>query len=309
MPRGRPPGSKNKKKYQTNNKLKRYNSTRYRGFKKQGSVNSMYHSAIPRTLQIATRRTNSVTLRFVKNLCYTIDPVKDLAAQWNYNFSIRANSIYDILQQNGSPLNENGPVIQAQDPEYNPTLGVVTNADGWERYRLQYQHFTVLGSKIQTTCQPMTWSSVSDGSNDVAPATTYIQLSGVSNQITRISPMRSIVKYPYVKRAQILAAPGGGGINAAGTRLYQFYSARKFEGVKDVVDNQQLRGRFENNFGQALQPGEQSFFNVGLVNTMNQSSYPIDTAAAKKPPKCLFRIKVEYIVKLTEPTNTNDVTQ
>ena len=215
MPRGRPPGSKNKKKYQTNNKLKRYNSTRYRGFKKQGSVNSMYHSSVPRTLQIATRRTNSVTLRFVKNLCYTIDPVLDAGVQWNYNFAIRANSIYDILQQNGSQLNDNGLVIAAQDPEYNPTVGLKTNADGWERYRLQYQHFTVLGSKIQTTCQPMTWSSLSDGSNDVAPSTTYIQLSGVANQITRVSPMRSIVKYPYVKRAQIIASPGGGGVNAA----------------------------------------------------------------------------------------------
>jgi len=307
----RPKGSKNKSK--TNIRQQRINTTRYKkGFRKPGSTASYYHNSVPRTLQVATRRPNSTTLRFVKNLTYEIDPqITASAQQWNYHLSFRANSIYDIIKDNGLLLNANSlsPVVKAQDPEYNPTGGLIVNADGWDRYRLQYQHFTVLGSKIQTTCQPMTWSSSSSGDNEIAPTTAYIQLSGVDGQISRASPMRELVKKPYLKRAQIIASVGGGGTMSAGVRLYQFYSARKFEGVNDVMDNNNLRGRFANPNGNGASPQEQTYYNIGFVNTINQATYPQVSADIKRPPKMLMRVKLEYIVKLTEPTDTNDVTQ
>ena len=111
--------------------------------------------------------------------------------------------------------------------------------------------------------------------------------------------MDSISKLPYYKRAQILGSATQG--FGQGKRLYQFYSAKKFEGVKDVVDNSQLRGRFPNQTtGDPLnQPGEQSFFYYGIVNTV---------PAAVAPSAGIMRIRVEYIVHLSEPTNSNITT-
>lgn len=287
-----------------NRKLRRRNNNRYKkGFKKVGSTNKLYHNKIPRTLQVATRRVNSQMLRFVKNLTYEIRPggVSPVSAsKENIFLTIRANSIYDILQQNGSQ-NTSG-VWNPQDSTYGPLPGAVVNADGYERWNEIFQHFTVMGSKIQATFQPDQWSANGGtGIPLVAPTTAYITLSGVVNQVNRFTPMSELVKLPYLKRAQVIAGPNRGG---EGVRLYNFYSAKKFEGVKDVGDNQQLRGRFNNEVSSVgSPPGEQSFFNIGLVPTITNE---LGSQAGNHQPGGIFRVKVEYIVRLTEPTDTNN---
>lgn len=216
----------------------------------------------------------------------------------NIFLSIRANSIYDILYQNGK-LNQ-ANTWNAQDPEYNPSSGLVVNADGYSDWNERFQHFTVLGSKIQVTYQPNTGGHVADGTSSRVPSTLYITLSGVPDQVTQNTPMRSIAKLPYLKRAQVMA----NNEDASGVRLYSFYSARKFEGVKDPADNSQLKGNFSNALQSPSEPHEKSYFNVGLVPTAYQN---VGSTGVPVAPGGIMRVKVEYIVKLTEPTDTNQV--
>lgn len=285
-----------------NKKLQRRNNQRYKkGFNKAGKTNKLYHSSIPRTLQVATRRYNSQMLRFVKNLVYEVNPQ---TLSENIFLSIRANSIYDILQNNGSQ-NQPGTWLPQDDVEYPVTAGHIVNADGWDAWRERFQHFTVIGSKLQVTYQPTQLSVVdtagtANGTVAQAPSTLYITLSGVANQISNTTAMRAIVNLPYLKRGAIHSNVQG----QNGKRLYSFYSAKKFEGVKDVIDNQQLRGRFLNSFGSANQVSEQSFFNVGICPTVENT---LGGSSDKKPPGGIIMLKVEYIVKLTEPTDTNQV--
>lgn len=277
--------------------LKNRNNQRLkRGFRKVGRTNKLYHNKIPRTLQIATRRPNSETLRFVKNLTYYVMP--QTAMTENIFLSIRANSIYDILYQNGK-LNQAG-TWNAQDPEYNPSSGLVVNADGYNDWNERFQHFCVLGSKVQVTYQPNTGGHDATGTSARVPSTLYITLSGAPDQVTHMTPMRSIAKLPYLKRAQIMA----NNEDASGARLYSFYSARKFEGVKDPSDNSQLKGNFSNVLQSPSEPHEKSYFNIGLVPTAYQN---VGSAGQPVAPGGIMRVKIEYIVRLTEPTDTNQV--
>lgn len=279
-----------------NKRLKRYNNLRYKkGFTKPRGTNKQYHPKIPRTLQIATRRNNSQMLRFVKNMTYEIN---NQSLTENIFLTVRANSIYHILANNGSQ-NQPGTWL-AQSSVYNATSGLVVNADGYNEWNERFNHFTVLGSKIQVTYQPIQAAHDATGKALTAPTTLYITLAGHAGQIGPSTPMSAIAGLPYQKRAQIM----GSNTDASGARLWSFYSAKKFEGVKDVMDNAKLKGTFSNSLTSPHQPVEQSFFNVGLVPTAQQS---LGISSPPKIPAGIFRVKVEYIVKLTEPTNTNQV--
>jgi len=274
-----------------NKKLKRYNNQRYKsGFRKAGSTNKLYHPAIPRTLQVATRRTNSQMLRFVKNMTFGVNPQ---ALSENIFLTIRANSINNIMV-NGGGQNQGG-TWTAQDPLNYGSAVAVVNADGWDDWNLRFQHFTVLGSKCQVTYEPIDVQYEPSGAPKFIPSTLYINLSGVNGAIDPLTACKDVIKKPYTKRAQILQSSMAGG-----KRLYSFYSAKKFEGVSDVLDNSNLRGRL----GTGTPPSENSFFNIGLVPTINSA---LGGAVSQTSPSGIMRVKMEYIVKLTEPTLTNEV--
>lgn len=279
-----------------NRRLKRHNNLRYKkGFRKPRGTNKQYHSKIPRTLQVATRRNNTQMLRFVKNLTYEVN---SQSLTENIFLTVRANSIYNILTNNGSQ-NQPGSWT-AQSSSYDPSGSLVVNADGYNEWNERFNHFTVLGSKIQVTYQPIQSAHDATGKSVTAPTTLYITLAGHAGQLGPSTPMSDIAQFPYQKRAQIM----GNNTDASGARLWSFYSAKKFEGVKDVMDNAKLKGTFSNVLSSPHQPVEQSFFNVGLVPTAQQT---LGVSGLPKIPAGIFRVKVEYIVKLTEPTNTNQV--
>jgi hypothetical protein len=264
-----------------------------KGFKKQGNTNALYHPRIPRTLQLATRRPNQRYLRFVKNMVLKITPQ---ANEQHVNFCCRANSIGDIMVKNGSQMTANSIVAQGSDyqPVWPSTEGQpVTDCESFDKWKDRFQHFTILGSKVSLTYEPI-------GTNAGEPTTLYLGVGGIESQIQNVTDMNSISKLPYYKRAQILGSATQG--FGQGKRLYQFYSSKKFEGVRDVIDNQQLRGRFPNQVtGDLLnQPGEQSFFYWGIINTVPN--------AAVAPCAGIMRARVEYIVHLSEPTNSNITT-
>jgi hypothetical protein len=259
-------------------------------FSKVGNTNKLYHPSVPRTLQIATRRHKSQMLRFVKNMTFGVQPQQFAE---NIFLTIRANSIYNILQQNGGQ--NQGGTWNAQNSQNYGTGQAVVNAEGWEEWKDRFQHFTVMGSKCQVSFEPISVGYNAQGSSRFEPATLYCNLSGVTGAITPNTACKDVVAKPYTSRAQILAS------NArSGKRIYGFYSTKKYEGVKDVMDNSNLRGRL----GTGAVPNEGSYFTVGLVPTVANA---LGAEPTNPLPNGIFRVKLEYIVKLTEPTLTNQV--
>ena len=98
-----------------------------KNFSKVGNTNKLYHPSVPRTLQIATRRHKSQMLRFVKNMTFGVQPQQ---FSENIFLTIRANSIYNILQQNGSQ--NQGGTWNAQNALDYGTGQLVVNAEGWD---------------------------------------------------------------------------------------------------------------------------------------------------------------------------------
>lgn len=300
-----------------NKKAKVGKSQRSKYFKPMGNTNNLYRPRIPRTLQIATRRPTYTTLRFVKNMTFKVEPQLNqtqgvpINAQQNCCLTINANAITNILPysvgNNGTNFQENtniGQIWYSQNPtDYGPPLtvgqGVVTHAEGVERFQDIYKHYTVLGSRCQVTYEPY-------GTNSGDPATLYIGLnSAPANAITPLSDMADINSQPYFKRAQVLGNPNAG--SGQGVRVYQNYSARKFEGVKDPTDNSILRGSFPTSdpVAASVEPNEKTFYKVGIMNTISEATGNQGVAA----PRGVMRIKVEYITRVTEPTQKNPVSQ
>lgn len=266
-------------------------------FPRTKNTNSLYRRPIPRTLQIADRRNKSQVLRFVTNQTYRVVPGGTVGGMENVFLNFRANSIYNILDANS---NAAGTFVSQAPSDYGPSVN--TNATGWHEWDQRYAHFTVLGSRLQCTFEP---TNVAVGTNAV-PATFYIALMS-GNQVAQITAgkeMSFINKLPYTKRASIspthessiLTYKSSGYSGVQGVRLDLNYSAKKFAGVHDVTDNDQLKGGFNGS-----QPNHQDHFIVGLRNTIPSG------AAADRMPEGILRIKLQYIVKLTEPTLTNQV--
>ncbi len=251
---------------------------------KKYSTSSSYRKSKPRTLQIATRRNPNQVLRFVINQTYWYDGTKTPAGKTAV-LQYRANSIFHAQVPSSSISGE----FISQDPQLysNYTTDNITqDADGWTEWSARYQHFCVLGSKIQSTFEPTTTGSAS---------VHFHHLSGVGNAIDANSQMKDINKLPYTYRNSIVATTVQRG--NTGSRMSQQYSAKKYEGVSNVQDNSNLRGSFGGG-----QPAEQTFFYLGIA--------PATQMTATSPninPQGIIRVKVEYIVMLKEPTETNQV--
>lgn len=296
--------SRTMKKRNARSKLMKRNVNRNR---------NLYRTKVPRTLQLATHRPTRATLKFVKNMTFMIKPggTGGTGTRANTAFSIRANSIDDLFgQAGGTVINGyannaiNAGWVTGQDISYSPGAVIPTvpvQADGYENWTQRFQHYVVSGSKISVTYEPI---SASDQVSQ-EPATLYCCLNGSENKINHTTEMDDIVKFPYLKRSQILvgntkAGPGAQSIGQGG-RVDNFYSARRFQNVKDPLDNSNLRGRFDSAPGtyDGAPPSEASYFYFGLCNTMPNQSL--------NAPNGIMRVKVEYITKLIEPTSTNQI--
>jgi len=280
-----------KRTFRRNNKKKTYRKKPY------SSKRSDYRSSIPRTIQIATKRNMNQKLKFVLNQTYVVDP-SVLDAGKSAVLSYRANSIYNSHMPTSVTATAN--LFKSQDPtKYNnngsATPVISQNADGWDSWSSRYQHFCVMGSKISYTFEP---------TETGAPAILCSHLSGVSSAVTTDTPSSRLNELPYVFRHSLATQGVTSGINATtGIRGSMKYSARKFEGVNDPDDNSNLRGRFANaNLNPPVvgaTPTEQSFFYLIMA--------PVDPATSTKMPGGVLRVKIEYIVHLKEPTESNQI--
>ncbi|AXQ66189.1 MAG: putative capsid protein [Circoviridae sp.] len=271
-------------------------SSNYKGRKmksryfKKSSVSGNYRKSKPRTLQIATRRNPNQVLRFVVNQTYYLDGTAAAKGETAV-LCFRANSIYN----SHLPTSAIAGQWLSQDPTKYSNLiadNVVQSADGYSEWKDRYQHFCVLGSKIQSTFEPSTTGQAS---------VHFHHLSGIVNTITKDTEMKDINKLPYIFRNSIMATTVQRG--NTGSRMSQQYSAKKFEGVSNVNDNSNLRGSFATaSSPQGSPPGEQSFFYVGVAPTTQKPA-----TSPNQTPSGVVRIKIEYICMLKEPTESNQV--
>jgi len=226
-----------------------------------------------------------------------IKPGGTVGGMENVFLNFKANSIFNLLDLTGNAAGTFVP----QDPSlYGPAVN--TNADGYAEWETRYNKFTVLGSRIQCTYEP---TKVIVG-KEAVPATFYItKMSGQQiGQMTSGKEMAFINKLPYTKRASIvpshessvLTYKASGYQGVGGVRLDMNYSAKKFNGIRDVSDNEQLSGEFSGG-----QPDQLDHFVVGIRNTIPSG------AALDRMPEGILRVKLQYIVKLSNPTLTNQV--
>ena len=297
MPYRKKPRNKKLKGKGRNQRSKQY-------FQKR-TTNSLYRNPISRTLQVATRRNVRQMLRFVTNQCFEVNPGGDVGGLENVFLKFRANSIYDInVGQSGNGSINAPNTWKPQSSTYGPSQNTI-NATGFSEWAPRYAHFCVVGSRIQVTYEPY---GISGGAGlKQIPATVYVNLAGNTSQIGTGTEMSTISELPYTKRASIIPSQTNsiqsGALSTStfgngSVRLFQHYSAKRFEGVHDIADNDQLKGGM---LTDPSVPNEGSFYTVGIRNTI-PSTNPNDRVA-----QGIMRVKIEYITMLTEPTSTNQV--
>ena len=256
-----------------------------------------FRTSVPRTIQIATKRNMNQTLKFVVNQTWVVDPTSQ-AAGLTAVLSYRANSIFNSHMP--TSVTATAGLFKSQDPTKYSNNGSLTpvisqNADGFDTWSDRYQHFTVTGSRMTYTYEPMAAG---------APAIFCSHMSGVSGAVNENTTAARLNELPYVKRHSVVPqALLAGGISGPGIRGSVNYSARRFEGIKDPEDNSNLRGRFANSLVTppvvGATPSEQTFFYLAIA--------PIDPSATTVVSGGVLRVKIEYVVKLKEPTESNQI--
>lgn len=269
-----------------------------------------YKSASLRTLQLATQRPATAMLKFQKHMCYRVKPkLLGGTTQQMCHIQLCANSIYNMLLDYSPQQTIHDTVFQEQDFDYilvGAPSSVAFNANGYDDWKERFQKFVVIGSKITVTYEPVIDSEGSAGLL-MSPTTLFIQKSQtLDNGITATtSNSGDICKLPYVNRAQILTARIGR--SGKGGAVSSTFSAKKDFGVKDYQDNPDLFGNldandFPNN-GPAM-PTKQCYYNIYLAETVKKH-----TSLDQKPlVEGIMRIKIDYLVRLSDPSNTNKQT-
>lgn len=255
--------------------------------RKNNSSSSNYRQPSARTIQIATRRNMSQTLRFVVNQTYVYDGSKTPAGKTAV-LQYLANSVFNYQTPSSTVTDE----FKSQDPLLYSNLvsaAKTPNATGWDEWTERYQHFIVTGAKLTYTFEP-----TSTG----VPTILFAHLSGTGGAVSANTTSAQMNVKPYIKRHS-LAQSFLYGNNACRGSIG--YSARKFEGVTDPDDAEDLRGRFANTpLGTTgARPLETSHFYLSLS--------PVDPSAGTAMCSGVIRTKIEYIVHMREPTETNQV--
>ncbi|AXH75986.1 MAG: putative capsid protein [Circoviridae sp.] len=277
-----------KKEYKKISKAKKKQNKKRYGISK-------YRSSVPRTIQIATKRQKSGTFKFSLNQTWINDPSSYVATGNKIEFlHFRANSILNCHMPTQVSVNSQWT---SQDPtKYNNQIpsAVSQSVDGLALYQHLYQHFVVTGSKISVQYQ-----AVGSG----VPSTLFIVKHGVTNVVNQNTTAAKLNELPYTKRSAITTTALATGGQSANCRLSHTYSAKSFEGIKDPTSSSVLRGNFPapglTPPYAGLTPSEQTYYSVALA--------PIDPIATGDMPQGIFRIKVEYVCKVMEPTINNDL--
>lgn len=153
------------------------------------------------------------------------------------------------------------------DPDQTTTL-LDNSARGFQQLvGVLYDHFTVIGSKIKCTV-------LNPGTTIPVVASIALKDSNVANN--------NMLDYMENGRANTTVVSTAGSSNEG--ILYKGYSY-KFLGMKDPLDNQNLRGDSASN------PQEQAYFHVAVASMDGSSD----------PGAVTVLVEIDYNVVLTEP--------
>lgn len=155
---------------------------------------------------------------------------------------------------------------------YDPDLtGAGHQPLGFDNLMALYDHYVVLGAKITCTFIAPTTSVTTTASN------VGICLDDDATPYTSLESIREQGRVSY----KTMTVSG----SSNPTKISKYYSAKKFHGVSNVLDNDHLRGDSASN------PDELCFFQV-FVEPVN-SSYDISAVNVQ--------VQIDYIAQFTEP--------
>lgn len=293
--RGRPKYHRKKRRLQRT--LARSNGVR----RKTGSVRT--HGLMGPTMQIATRVQPNLKLKFVYNNTYTINPSvqKNLpnhpTGQLFWTMGFCANSIHH-LYCDGNLTGQQGhfstipQIVQSQKQD-----GLAPSADGYEQWKSRYNRGYVIGSKITISAK-----TIAGIQGQTEPGMLFLHKTSHANVQDAFDPMKGseqLQTKPYVCKALIMPSNV-----STGATLKMGYSAKKFEGAKSIVGNDE----YAISMFPYAKPKEETSFIIGYCNAKGLGVQPGVTQGSGNhyTPEIILQVKVEYIVALAEPNTAEN---
>lgn len=274
----------------------------------------------PTTFQIHTKRQRNVKLNFSHTQSYVLNPKLNAYGTQNacYFMQVRANGLrdYNITYSGNDPINplDIWMPIDQSGTTYGPSLPETAFHPSLEPWYLKYEHFVVIGSKVTVSFaptgggKPLTTGDdyiPTDGS--VAPITAFICKTGTADIMSHTMSASDIDKIPFLRKKTFMISD-----TTQSATLAMGYSARKFEGVKDVVDNSNLRGELSKPGGfyyegspakLGTNPAEATFFNFGIVDARGDARPLVEANSIRDAlPRFMVSVKYDYTVVLKEPS-------
>lgn len=216
--------------------------------------------------------------------------------QRNFCFTMNLNSLWPFDSGYNSNATSNGQVLEPNEAingystPVTDSMTIMPNVKGENTANLfaQYSKCVVLGTKISISCTPI------QNDTDVQLGYVYaIKHSQPNSGLTTTSTVVDVQKMPYRQMAKLKGAyqnptaPSG-----IGAKLIIKHSPRKFNGVNDILDNQQLFNSTGSNTS-AHKPNESDYLTIGCVPALNS----LDT----KVTDFCCQIRMEQVLMFTEP--------
>jgi hypothetical protein len=242
--------------------------------------------AIPRATMIHKKQ----YLKFVYDKTYNVLP--DATSINPSIISFHANS---IKQPGPQALHYNGQ----WGMQYGASTDDVQGFDHWmysgTNLQGKYRQFVVLSSKCSVNVSPIVNVEQAVGSVYNQAILHKSTATGIDIQVG--DSMAQIQQLPFNKVKNFKSSE----TETQGVNLSCTYSAKKMNGVKDVLDNPNFQGDASSN------PAEQDYYTLVLGTRMSKA--PDGSPAVLQHMPCLVRVKIEYNVILREPnTAINEAT-
>lgn len=226
-------------------------------------------------LKTSRKRKHGGQQRFVRRVRRRAMPVVGPRAmsQWSApaTTSLKASLRYNTV---GTTLNPGagGSIsvhVFSANGMYDPDVsGSGHQPRGFDQYMAMYDHYCVIGSKITVMVSPRAGS-------------TYPVIVGISQKDAG-GPLANGNEYMESRGTTFRLLGARESANVA--TLTSNFSLRKFQTIKNWMDNPDLRGSAASN------PVEQSYFHVWAEPVQGQDSQPLDVV-----------VTVDYIAVFTEP--------
>ena len=164
------------------------------------------------------------------------------------------------------------------DPDLTSTLG--HQPSGFDQWMRAYHSYRVIGAKIHVQCTPTGTGNITPGYLGIYLAHTKNELSDIIGDATG-GMVSAIMEQP--RNNTLRYAAGSNNSTGRYTRLIKTYSPKKFHGVQDLKDCEDLLGTHQTN------PTDQAIFTVYQL-----------TVGTNDPGKMHCLVKIDYITLLTD---------